>query len=79
MGRYLGQIRTPAVAVLNPSKIVLAGGLGLAAFDILAPVAKQELESRLTPVSYTGLEIVASSLESRAVGAACLVFADSTI
>jgi glucokinase len=79
MGCYLAQIWAPAVALLNPSKIVLAGGIGLAAFDFLAPVAKQELESRLTPVSYAGLEIVASSLESSAVGAACLIFADATV
>jgi len=59
---------------LNPSKIVLAGGIGLAAFDLLAPVAREELESRLTPVSYADLEIVPSSLESSAVGAACLIF-----
>lgn len=74
MGRYLGQIWTPAVALLNPSKIVLAGGIGLAAFDLLAPVAREELESRLTPVSYASLEIVPSNLESSAVGAACLIF-----
>lgn len=77
MGRYLGQVWTPAVAVLNPAKIILAGGIGLAAFDFLVPAARKELEARLTPVSYADLEILPSNLESSAVGAACLIFADT--
>jgi glucokinase len=79
MGRYLGQVWTPAVAVLNPAKIILAGGIGLAAFDFLVPAARKELEVRLTPVSYADLEILPSNLESSAVGAACLIFADTGI
>ena len=77
MGRCLGEVWTPAIAVLNPAKIVLAGGIGLAAFDLLVPAAKTELERRLSPVSYADLEIVRSSLASSAVGAACLVFAEA--
>jgi glucokinase len=79
MGGYLAEILTPAVALLNPSKIILAGGIGLAAFDLLAPAATRGLESRLTPVSYANLEIVPSSLESSAVGAACLILADKAV
>jgi len=75
MGQYLGEVWTPAVAMLNPAKIVLAGGIGVAAFDLLVSSARMELERRLTPVSYADLEIVRSSLASSAVGAACLVFA----
>jgi len=74
MGRYLGEVWTPAIAVLNPAKIVLAGGIGLAAFDLLVPSAKKEMKARLSPVSYGDLQIVPSRLESSAVGAACLVF-----
>ena len=74
MGRYLGIIWAPAVAVLNPESIVLAGGLGLAAFDLIVPTAREEMQRRLTPVSYAELKIVKSTLESSAVGAACLVF-----
>jgi len=74
MGRYLGQVWTPAVALVNPEKIVVAGGLGLAAYDLIVPEARREMEARLTPVSYAGLEITASRLESSAVGAACLMF-----
>ncbi|UCD58044.1 MAG: ROK family protein [Candidatus Hydrogenedentota bacterium] len=74
MGRCLGEVWTHAVAVLNPAKIVLGGGIGLAAFDLLVPVARAELEARLSPVSYADLEIVPSRLRSSAVGAACLVF-----
>ncbi len=74
MGRYLGIIWTPAVAVLNPGAIVLAGGLGLAAFDLLVPAAKEEMDRRLSPVSYADMRIVRSTLESSAVGAACLAF-----
>jgi glucokinase len=74
MGRYLGMIWTPAVAVLNPGAIVLAGGLGLAAFDLLVPAAWEEIHRRLTPISYAEMSIVRSELESSAVGAACLAF-----
>lgn len=75
MGRCLGTIWAPAVAMLNPARIVLGGGIGLAAFDLIAPVAREALETRLTPVSYVGMEIVPSGLKSSAVGAACLAFA----
>jgi len=74
MGRYLGVIWTPAVAALNPAAIVLAGGLGLAAFDLVVPSAREEMKRRLSPVSYADLKIMRSTLESSAVGAACLVF-----
>ena len=74
MGRYLGQVWTPAVAVLNPAMIVLAGGIGLAAYDLLIPAARKELEARLSPISYADLAITPSRLKSSAVGAACLVF-----
>jgi glucokinase len=77
MGRCLGEVWTPAVAVLNPAKIVLAGGIGLAAFDLLVPAAREEMERRLSPVSYADLDIVRSSLQSSAVGAACLMFAEA--
>jgi glucokinase len=74
MGKYLGQVMSYFVAILNPSMIVIAGGLGKAAFDWLIPVAKTELECRTYVDVYKDLQIVPSRLESSAVGAACLVF-----
>jgi glucokinase len=74
MGRCLGQVWSAAIALVNPAMIVLSGGIGLAAFDLIVPAARMELEARLSPVSYVELEIVPSRLASSAVGAACLVF-----
>jgi len=74
VGANLGIVMAACAAVLNPERIVVGGGLGLAAFDFLIPAARFELERRVTRVSYEKLEIVCSSLVSSAVGAACLVW-----
>jgi glucokinase len=72
----LGIVMAAGVAVLNPVKIVLGGGLGLAAFDWLAPGAERELQRRVLPKGYAHLKIVRSELASSAIGAACLVWSD---
>jgi glucokinase len=74
MGRNLGTIVAACVAVLNPARIIIGGGLGLAAFDWLAPAARQELILRTLPASYQDLQIIPSRLSSSAIGAACLVW-----
>ncbi len=55
-------------------KIVVGGGLGLAAADVLLPAATRELQRRVVPASYDRMDVVRSQLESSAVGAACLVW-----
>jgi len=73
-GRLIGAVAGPYVAVMNPQRIILGGGLGLAAFPFLAPAILEELGRRVLPACLDGLEIVPSRLRSSAVGAACLVF-----
>ncbi len=74
VGQWLGMVMAVCVAVLNPATIVLGGGLGLAAFDWLAPAAEHELHRRVLAKSYQPLSIVKSQLTSSAIGAACLVW-----
>jgi glucokinase len=74
VGRRLGQVMAACVAVLNPALIVIGGGLGLAAFDLLVPAARQELDLRTLTASQENPRILPSQLSSSAVGAACLVW-----
>lgn len=73
-GRALGIVMAACVAILNPGAIVVGGGLGLAAFDLLLPPARAEVQRRTLPASHDHLEIKPSRLRSSAVGAACLVW-----
>ena len=74
VGRHLGIVMAACVAILDPGAIVVGGGLGLAAFDLLLPAARAEVERRTLPASYRNLEIRPSRVASSAVGAACLVW-----
>ena len=74
VGRHLGIVMAACVAILNPGAIVVGGGLGLAAFDLLLPPARAEVERRTLPASHDPLEIRPSRVPSSAVGAACLVW-----
>ena len=73
VGRYLGMAMSIPVSVTNPSLVVIGGGLGLAAFDLLVPAAIIELRRRVLPVLYEQLQIVPSGMDSSAIGAASLV------
>jgi len=73
-GRNLGLIMAACVSVTNPALFVVGGGLGLAAYDWLAPAARLELARRTVLASRHNLQIVPSRLSSPAVGAACLVW-----
>lgn len=74
MAEWLGIILAASVAVLNPAKFVLGGGLGLATFEWLVPGAERELRRRVLPKGYAHVTIARSELESSAVGAACLAW-----
>lgn len=74
VGRILGIVMAACVSLLNPAKIVIGGGLGLAAFDQLVPAARAELTRRTLAASHDNLQILPSRLSSPAVGAACLVW-----
>jgi glucokinase len=74
VGRVLGMIMSACTAILNPSRYVVGGGLGLAGFDFIVPAARGELMRRTIPESRALLDIVPSRVESPAIGSACLVW-----
>jgi len=74
VGRVLGIIMSACTVILNPSRIVVGGGLGLAGYDFIVPAARRELVRRTTRESRGMLEVSPSQVESPAIGAACLVW-----
>jgi len=74
LARWLGTVLAAYVSILNPARIVIGGGVGRAAFDLLLPVLKIELQQRALALGHQQLQIVPSRLVSSAVGAACLVW-----
>lgn len=74
VGRVLGIIMSACTVILNPSRFVVGGGLGLAGYDFIVPAARQELVRRTTPASRGMLDVLPSQVESPAIGAACLVW-----
>ena len=74
VGHVLGMIMAACTAILNPSRYVVGGGLGLAGYDFIVPAAQEELLRRTIPESRSLLDIVPSQVESPAIGAACLVW-----
>ena len=74
VGRVLGIIMSACAAILNPSRFVIGGGLGLAGFDFIVPTIRDEMMRRTIPISRGQLDIVASKVESPAIGSACLVW-----
>lgn len=74
MAEWLGIIMAASIAVLNPAKFVIGGGLGLAAFEWLIPGAEREVRRRVLPKGYAQVTFARSEVESSAVGAACLAW-----
>jgi glucokinase len=74
VGRVVGMIMAACTAILNPSRYVVGGGLGLAGYDFIVPAAQAELQRRTIPESRSLLDIVPSQVESPAIGAASLVW-----
>jgi glucokinase len=74
VGRALGIVAAACVALLNPDRIVIGGGLGVAAFRFLEKTVRAELALRTLPASHSKLALLPSELKSPAVGAACLVW-----
>ncbi|MFN2200782.1 MAG: ROK family protein [Caldilineaceae bacterium] len=72
--QWLGQALAPCIALLNPARIVIGGGMGLAAFDLLHNGVFHELERRILRDSYAHMPIVPSQVHSSAVGASALVW-----
>lgn len=74
VGAQLGVVMAACVAILNPALFVIGGGFGLAAFDYLAPAAKNEMVQRAISARYFEQQIIRSKLASSAIGPACLVW-----
>jgi glucokinase len=74
VGRALGIIMSACTVILNPSHFVIGGGLGLAAFDLILPTAREEINRRTILNHRTQLQVIRSQVESPAIGAACLVW-----
>ena len=72
--RWLGIALAAYVVLLNPDAIIIGGGLGESAFDLLVPSARIELARRALPQSYARLQIVPAQVVSSATGAAALVW-----
>lgn len=71
---WLGMTLASIVAVINPALIVVGGGLGHAAFDLLIPGALAELARRTPAQSRIALQVLPSQVHSSAVGASALVW-----
>lgn len=71
---HLTWVVTASIGMLNPARIVLGGGLGLALADTLIPALEAEFKRRTLPITHRNLQIVSSQVQSSAVGAAALVW-----
>ena len=70
----LGQAMAWSVMVINPSLVVLGGGLGHAAGDLLFAPAADAMRARLIPELRPLIRVEPSQVESSALGAAALVW-----
>lgn len=74
VGRALGIVLSACTAILNPSRFVIGGGLGLAGFDFIVPAIREEMTRRTIPNHRSQMDIIPSRVESPAIGSACLVW-----
>lgn len=74
VGGVLGVIMSACTVILNPSRFVIGGGLGVAGFDFILPAVHEELTRRTLPNHRGQMDIVRSQVESPAIGSACLVW-----
>ena len=76
--RWLGQIMATYAIILNPSRIIIGGGFGRAAYSLLIPKAKEELNRHALHMNCQQLQIFPSTITSSALGASCLVWHSQT-
>lgn len=72
--QWLGIVLATYAMLLNPAAIIIGGGLGLSAFDLLLPTARTEMARRALPPSIAELQIAPAQVISSAAGAAALVW-----
>jgi glucokinase len=73
-GIVLSMLLAAYLSFFNPGLVIIGGGLGMAAFDLLVPVTLAQLKNRIIDDYYSNLNIIPSGQVSSALGAACLVF-----
>ncbi len=74
LAKGLGRVLAMCISITNPAVIILAGGLLLAAYDLIVPQAIAAMQQHSLPHCYQDIRILASSLSSSAIGAASLVW-----
>ena len=74
VGRALGIVMSACTVILNPSRFVVGGGLGLAGFDFIVPAIREEMVRRTIPNHRGQMDILPSQVDSPAIGSACLVW-----
>ncbi len=67
-------VLVPYIGLLNPGRIILGGGLGLAAWDLLGDRLKTKLHDCLLNSVFADVPILKSEVVSSAVGAASVVW-----
>lgn len=75
VAQWLDHINEAAVwlsTALNPELIIISGGMGLAAYDILQDAIRQALDTRTQERVGGAIEIVKAQVDSSAVGASAL-------
>lgn len=75
MAAWLNNIEEAVIwlcTVLNPELLIISGGLGLAAYDILQPQLAEAVARRADPMISASVKILSAQVQSSAVGAAAL-------
>lgn len=70
----LAELLTYIIVILNPAKIIIGGGMGLAALDFYRDGMLERLAQRMPASSFQGIEILASTIDSSALGSASLIW-----
>jgi glucokinase len=72
-GKALGVVMAWSMIILAPPLIVIGGGLGIAAYDLLMQHAQPTMRAHVPPVLQIS-QIARSTVEASALGAAALVW-----
>ncbi len=74
VSRYLGEIISSMITILNPALVIIGGGTGLAIYDYVISEVRVNVEQTTWKENYRNLTIEKSCLDSSALGAASLVW-----
>jgi glucokinase len=70
----LAELLSYIIVIINPAKVVIGGGMGLAALDFYLTGMIERFATRMPATSYQNVEILASTISSSAIGSASLVW-----